>query len=261
QTFYAIIINYMVACTTGLLLFNQRLSLNEMVQKPYFWGSALLGVLFISIFYLMAITAQKAGVSVVSVATKMSLVVPVVFGLFYFNEALGPYKAIGVLLALAAVYFSAMKQNGIKVRPRTFLLPIGVFLGSGIIDASINFFRETRVPESEFPLFSALTFAFAALSGILFIGVRSVKVPLRPNLRNVLGGIILGIPNFFSIYFLLKALGNNHLNSASVFTINNVAIVLFSTLLGITLFKERMTPRNWLGLGLAVASIVLVALF
>ena len=84
---------------------------------------------------------------------------------------------------------------------------------------------------------------------------------MRVNLRNILGGIALGIPNYFSIYFLLKALQNEYLTSASIFTINNVAIVLLSTFLGILLFKEKISAKNWGGILLAVTSILLVALY
>jgi len=84
---------------------------------------------------------------------------------------------------------------------------------------------------------------------------------VKITFRNILGGVALGVPNYFSIYFLLKALQHDSLNSASVFTINNVAIVMLSTLLGIIIFKERLSFKNWAGIGLAVISILLVALF
>ncbi|MEQ8422363.1 MAG: EamA/RhaT family transporter, partial [Arenibacter algicola] len=43
--------------------------------------------------------------------------------------------------------------------------------------------------------------------------------------------------------------------------INNVAIVMFSTLLGVVLFKERISIKNWMGITLAIISILLVAFF
>ena len=53
--------------------------------------------LFIIVFNLMAITTQRSGLSVVSVATKMSVVVPVLFGLIYYKESLGGIKLDQVL--------------------------------------------------------------------------------------------------------------------------------------------------------------------
>ena len=78
--------------------------------------------------------------------------------------------------------------------------------------------------------------------------------------KNLLGGVALGIPNYFSIYFLVQALRANGLESSTIFTLNNVAIVMLSTLLGIILFKEKLLAKNWLGIGLAVISLILVTL-
>ncbi|SHI94850.1 DMT family transporter [Pseudozobellia thermophila] len=261
ETLYAIVTNYVVACLVGLLFYTGDVPYSEIARKPWFWGTLALGLLFIVVFNLIAATAQRIGVSVASVATKMSLVIPVVFGMVVYGEELGIGKQIGILLALAAVYFASIKGKSIRVRRPSLLLPLGVFLGSGIIDTSIKYIQEVYIHENEYPLFSATVFGAAALTGILFAIGKSRHTPLRMDVRNILGGVALGIPNYFSIYFLLKALQNDTLNSASIFTINNVAIVMFSTLLGIVLFKEEISGKNWFGIGLAVISILLVALF
>ena len=80
QTLYAIITNYVVACTVGFFLYDGPVGINDLTGKPWFIGPVLLGVLFIVIFNLMARTAQVSGVSVASIATKMSLAIPVVMG-------------------------------------------------------------------------------------------------------------------------------------------------------------------------------------
>ncbi|QCX00280.1 DMT family transporter [Aggregatimonas sangjinii] len=261
QTLYAIIVNYVVACIVGLLLYKGTVAIATIPQKPWFWGAFALGALFIIVFNLMAATAQKNGVSVASVATKMSLVIPVIVGVAFYKEELGPLKILGIILALAAVYFASVKRKSGIIKVSSFVLPVLVFLGSGIIDVSINYFREAHIAPEDFAIFSATVFAAAAIIGLGTVVVKSIRSTFKINLRNVIGGICLGVPNFFSIYFLLRALGNEDLNSATVFTINNVAIVMCSTLLGILLFKERLIPKNWLGIALAVISIILVALF
>ena len=261
QTLYAIITNYIVACTTGLLFYDGVINVTQVYQTNWFWGTLALGVLFIIVFNIMAKTSQKVGVSVASVATKMSLVIPVLVGILLYQESLSVLKVAGIILALAAVYFASVKEGALKFSKKTLVLPILVFVGSGIIDASINYFRATKLTSVEFPLFSATVFAAAAFTGLLFILLKAIKQPLKVNFKNILAGIVLGIPNYFSIFFLLRALQNDLLNSASVFTINNVAIVMFSTLLGILLFKEKLIPKNWAGIVLAVISILLVALF
>ncbi|MBO0322498.1 EamA family transporter [Muricauda sp. CAU 1633] len=261
QTLYAIVVNYVVACMTGFFLYEGSVDIGQLVNSSWFWGPVVMGILFITIFNLMAKTAQVAGVSVASVATKMSLVIPVIFGIWLYNESLTWIQVIGIVLALVAVYLASLKEKHIVINRKTLLLPFLVFLGSGIIDTSIKYFEELHLTDEEVPIFSSMVFGCAALSGLVFISIRSKKTPIKINFKNVLGGIALGVPNYFSIYFLIIALRSDMLGSAAIFTLNNVAIVMLSTLLGILLFKERLSLKNWGGVALAVVSIILVALF
>ena len=261
QTLYAIIFNYLTACLVGLILMDRSFNIAEVASKGWFPGTLLLGILFIVIFNLMARTSQVLGVSVASVATKMSLSIPVILGVFLYGEQMGMLKAFGVLLALFAVYFTSLKKTHLPLNRRLIYLPVLVFLGSGVIDASIQYCEQNLLSPGEFPIFSSTVFASAASCGVIFILFRSSKEKIVIAPQSIFGGIALGVPNFFSIYFLLRALQNEVLNTASVFTINNVAIVMFSTLLGILLFREVLSLKNWIGIGLAVISILFVAAF
>ncbi len=261
STFHAIVVNYLTAFCTGLLLYSGPVRLSEVPDQPWVGGALGLGVLFIVIFNLMARTSQQMGVSVASIATKMSLVIPVVAGLMLYGEQLNLIKVAGIGTALVAVFFASLKDgNQLLARNRRLMvLPFLVFLGSGIIDSSIKYLEANLVPEAEFPVFSAALFGFAALTGLGILLFRSPKDLLRWKPLNLLGGFALGVPNFFSVYFLLRALKFKGLNSASIFTLNNVSIVMLTTLLGILLFKEPMSPKNWTGVALAVVSILLIS--
>lgn len=261
QTVNAIVANYITACLVGIIFYQRTIDISTIPHTSWFPGTLVLGVLFILVFNLMARTSQLLGVSVASVATKMSLVIPVLLGIWIYNETLGLLKVVGIIMALAAVYFASLKESRIELRIKSLLLPGLVFLGSGIIDASIKYLEEYYVGSTEFPIFSASAFGVAAVTGIIFIAIKSIQGRVRISLKDIIGGIALGIPNFFSIYFLLRALQTEGLNSASLFTINNVAIVMLSTLLAIALFKEQVSIKNWAGIGMAVVSIILVALF
>lgn len=260
ETLFAIIINYVTACTVGLLIQGQYIEPSEMVNKPWLIPAILLGILFIIVFNLMAKTSQDLGVSVASVATKMSLAIPVLVGVWLYGEHLGSLNIIGIVLALFAVYLASVKA-GTHWQRKALLLPAMVFLGSGVIDVSIKYIQNFLVTPSEFPLFSSSVFGTAALTGFVFIGLRSPGQFLRFDAKNILAGIALGIPNFFSIYFLLRALDTPSLESATVFTLNNVGIVMCTTLLGIVLFQEKLSRKNWVGILLAIISILFVALF
>jgi len=229
-------------------------------EKPWFIGTLILGALFIIVFNLAAITTQRSGLSVVSVATKMSVTIPVLFGIYYYQENAGILKILGILLALVAVYLTSIKaKNGIAIKKKNLIFPILVFLGSGIIDTTIKFLESGYVNKTDVALFSSTIFSVAGTIGVIILCIQAAQGKLRVTGKNILGGIALGIPNYFSIYFLVLALRNNGFDSSTVFTINNVAIVLVSTVLGIALFREKLIPKNWIGIILAVISILLVA--
>ncbi|RMB56149.1 DMT family transporter [Dokdonia sinensis] len=259
NTLHAIIVNYFVACICGLSLYKGSTAVAEIPSQDWFYGTVILGLIFITVFNLMALTTQRSGLSVVSVATKMSVVIPILFGVLYYKESLGMLKIIGILLALVAVYLASIKsKEGISIKKKNLIFPFLVFLGSGAIDTSIKFMEGEYVAADDVPIFSATIFGAAAVIGVFIILYQIVTKTFTFKAKNVVAGICLGIPNYFSIYMLVQALRADTFDSSTLFTINNVAIVMVSTFLGILLFKEKLIFKNWLGIGMAVVSIVLV---
>ncbi|MDN3725433.1 EamA/RhaT family transporter [Aequorivita sp. SDUM287046] len=261
NTLHAIVVNYLVACSCGLYFQESEVVITEIANNSWFIFAVGLGALFITVFNLMALTTQRSGLSVVSVATKMSVVIPVVFGLVYYEESLGILKFTGIILALLAVYLTSNKTaNGLKIKPSNLIFPILVFLGSGIIDTSLKYLQGEYVARNDTPIFSATIFAAAAALGIFLLIVHSIQGKFQFKFKNVLAGIALGIPNYFSVYFLVQALRSDIFESSGIFTVNNVAVVIFSTIVGIMFFKEKLRPQNRIGIGLAVLGIILIAL-
>lgn len=261
NTLQAIVFNYFTACLCGFVAYKGDISISRLSESPWFIFTIGLGVLFIAIFNLMAITTQRSGLSVVSVATKMSFVIPVVFGLWYYKESLGILKTLGILLALVAVYLASIKKTkGLQIDKRNLIFPILVFLGSGIIDTSLKYLEDTYVAKNDVSIFSSTIFGAAAVSGVLLLIVQRIRGKLTFQYKNVIAGICLGVPNYFSVYFLVQALRSDILESSGIFTVINVAVVMTSTFAGILLFSEKLSIRNWLGIVMAIASILLVAL-
>ena len=260
DTLQAIVVNYVIACGAGLISYQKPIDLGHISNQNWFLGTFLLGVLFIIVFNLMAITTQKNGLSVVAVASKMSIAIPVIFGIFIYNEGTGFWKLTGISIAMLSVYLTSVKsKDGIQISRKDLIFPLLVFIGSGIIDTSLKFLETNYVAKEDVALFSAAIFGFAAIIGVLVLSYQVLIGKASLKLKNLIGGIALGVPNFFSIYFLIQALRTEGMESATIFTINNVAILIVSTLLGIALFKEKLLPKNWIGILLATISIILIA--
>lgn len=260
NTLQAIVVNYFTACLFGIWSYDEPLNIKEIANSQWLFGALGLGFLFIAIFNVMALTAQRNGLSVASVASKMSVIIPIIFGIYAYQEGVGAQKIIGILLALIAVYLTSVRPKTTKNLTKGLWLPIVLFFGSGIIDTSIKYLETRYVSENGIPIFSATIFAFAFIIGCGILSYKHIKQPKKLPLKAVIAGSILGIVNYFSIYYLLKALNHESLESSTLFTVNNVAIVMVSTLLGLIVFKETISKTNWFGIVLAVVSIVLVTL-
>ena len=255
----AIFINYIVAFSMGFLLAERQIPINEIYLEPWFPGSLVLGALFVSIFFVMAMTAQRNGVSVTSIAGKMSVVIPVLFGVFLYNESVTFLKILGIIIALVAVYLSSVKEDKSE-NTGTLLFPVLLFLGSGAIDTILKYVQVNHVADEDVSIFSGSLFGIAAIFAVLILAIKSIKKREAFGFKNVIAGIILGVPNYYSIVFLIKALQNKNFESSTLFTINNVAIVIVSTLVGLLLFKEKFSLKNKIGVALAILGIVLVTI-
>lgn len=254
----ALVVNYFVAFLVGLFFLDSGIVPTEIITEDWFKGSVLLGFVFISTFYATTLTSQRNGLSVASVASKMSVIIPITLGVILYNENLGVIKIIGILLALVAVYFTSKKETGEVQQASNLLYPILVFIGAGTIDASLKYLQTFHVPSDKIGLFSSVTFFCAFSVGILSILFLTLCGKIEFAGRNILGGIVLGLPNYFSLYFLVKMLEAKAFESATLFTIHNIAIVIVSTFAGILFFKERISLRNAFGIGLALFALFLV---
>jgi uncharacterized membrane protein len=78
--------------------------------------------------------------------------------------------------------------------------------------------------------------------------------------KNIYWGFLLGIPNYFSMLFLVKTLGAFPNASATIFPINNIGIVAVSTLVSVLFFKEKLNTKNIIGLVLSLVAIALISI-
>ncbi|HEV7349074.1 hypothetical protein [Telluribacter sp.] len=271
QSFHAIVFNYYACVGTGLLLMTDWGQFREVV-----WTSTptlltlSLGTMFVVVFVLIGQTAQKVSVTATSLAGNMSLVIPVVFGLFIFQNANKVYtfwNYLGLVLALGALALGAIQKKGSTSAAEAshttasylWLLPILVFLGSGTNNTLINYLSMSYYRPEQTTLFMIIACLGAVLVGTVILIYRIVQQGERLQLRSIAGGLLLGVPNFLSLYFLLKALGAFGNSAAFVFPIYNILTMLVSSATAWLIFRERLNGLNRLGLILAVLAIVLIS--
>ncbi len=252
----AIVANYIVAATTGFWLYDKQLSLSQIINAPWFGLILLIGVFFIGVFFLFALSTQKAGVAVTAVSSYMSVVIPTAAGFMMFGDVFGLQKFVGIVLALVALYLALAKEKGKnKIKIATIVLPLIIFFGTGANDLLMKIAQD-RYPSYELPVMVATIFSVALAIGLVLVLVQFFSGKTKLHLRSWLAGIILGLINFGSTYLLLKSM--EFYDSSTLFPIRNTGVVGLSALVGFLLFGERPSRKNWAGIFLAIASIVLI---
>ena len=262
DTFHAIVANYFFCVVTGLLFMGSTNPLRN-VQWDQTWvfiGFAL-GAVFVVTFYLMAITTQKFSMTVASIASKISLVIPVIISLVVLGTANRPYawyNYLGIALALVAIFFTSFQKNQAFSRSRekwTIALPILVFLAGGLIDTAINYTNYKHLEPVHASVFPLVVFG-----GAFFFGFCVVMFKWRrPSRSSLVGGALLGSVNYFSLYFLVQTLSNFNHDGAFVYPIVNTGIILGSALISLSVFQEKLNGLKIFGLMMAIMSILLIS--
>lgn len=279
-TFPAIVVNYIVCVLTGSLF----IAMGWIESPPVFetlksaeFSTALyiamgMGAFFIGSFYLMGLTTQLSGVAVATLSARISFVIPVLVNLWIWKSGGKEYdflNYLGLFLAITAVGLVSYKPSKI-IDPAVYkndnkkylaiILPIIVFFVSGMIDTTFNYTIKYKIVLlNQQGIFSVLLFGIAGLTGITVFTIQFLRKKITMTKKSIIGGICLGIPNFFSIFLLLKVLSGFNGDGALVFPVFNISVILLAAIASYFLFKEHLSTINKLGLGIAILAILLIS--
>ncbi len=262
NTFQAIVINYVVCVFTGMFFRGSGAVFRSLGEaEPWLLWAVLLGILFIGTFYLMARTTQLYSMTVASISSKMSLIIPVLFSLLVLGTRVREYTLfnyVGIVIALAAILLSSFRRRpgeNMVTKSGLFVLPLSVFILGGTIDTLLNTVNHHYLTEKEEGIFPIFIFLTAGIIGMIVLLFKKASF----SRKSLVGGLFLGIVNYFSVYFLLMALREFKNDGAFVYPMVNVGIILLSAVISRIMFKEQFRIQNILGLILAVLAIILLS--
>lgn len=265
NTFNVIIVNYITAAVLGLLLTKSNVDIFPLLKNDWFPYSIIIGILFIMMFVVIAKSSQVVGIAITTVSNKMSVIIPIAVSIIIDPlDILTNYKAIGIGLAILAVFLSVYRKRKVEFDPRNIYLPIILFLGMGLVDAFVKYAQHNYVADDVLPIFTVILFAMAAISGLITKLIRKTSFKDLMNFKILLWGIGLGISNYGSLYFLIKALNyknslGNAMDGSIVFGINNLGVIALSVFIGLIVFKEKFLKINWVGIILSFVAIYILS--
>jgi drug/metabolite transporter (DMT)-like permease len=257
----AIVINYFVCVATGSIFLGFHPFTNEYLHKPYFWFAMLQGFFFFVVFHYISKSTITLGVSATQVSNKLSLVIPVILAKFLFHDSISVLKMIGVVLAGLSVYLASQKtdeQKTIKTK-NAWLLPVGIFVGSGLLDTLTSYMQHFYFTTStDSAVYVIFCFSAGFISSGIYLILQLANGSEKFQNKSILGGIGLGIPNFFSIFIFIKALEAGVLQASALVPVNNIGVVFASAICAYLFFAEKLNNKNKLGLGMALLAIAFI---
>ena len=209
---------------------------------------AVNGIFYLASFVIYQRSVAKNGIVLSSTFMKLGLLVPIAVSVIW--EVPTIVQIIGFLIALVGiVLITGSKDDSARFSPGLILLLV---LG-GSANAMSEIFEEVGNSDlsSQFLLY---TFGAA----FLLCMVLAILNKEKPNRYTLFYGLLIGIPNYFSARFLLLSLGSVPAMIAHpTYSVVSVAAV---AVMGVCAFRERLSKRQWLAMGLILVCLVLLNL-
>lgn len=208
------------------------------------------GVLYLAGFVLLQVSVRRNGVVLSSTFMKLGLLVSIGVSVVFFRETPDVLQILGFSLAVAAiVLINFQKGTGgqAEFKPGLILL----LLVGGMADAMSKIFEELGDTglEANFLVYTFLT-ALVLCTGLM------LRQKQRPGKWEILFGLLIGVPNFFSARFLLGVL--ERVSGVIVYPVYSVGTILVVALTGVLAFRERLERKQWIGMGLILVALVLL---
>lgn len=248
--------NYLFAIFLSFVFFKPNFSDVNIGEFPaIYWA---LGILMPCIFVFLALAVRSAGLARTDIAQRLSLFISLCAAAFIFNEHFDRLKEVGVAFGFVAILLTMYrKENGSQSKYKWVYLLL-VFLGFGAVD--IMFKMVSQLPNIPYTTSLFIIYCIAFLLALIYLSYLKISQKTKLQPINFICGCILGLFNFGNILFYLKAHQAMANNPSTVFAAMNIGVILLGSLVGILVFKEKLSNWNYLGLALAVVSIILITL-
>lgn len=240
QGHYGILLmNYVVCVLAGLILTGRGLTQTDGKGMPVtIVFGVVTGLLYCGSFILLQWNVRKNGVILSSTFMKLGVIVPAVLAVVWFGERPGWNQGLGFILAITAILMIHLEKGKIRTEKAYTIGLLLLLLGGGLGDSMAKFYDVYGNPGLG-SFFLMLSFLVSGIiSGILVFRGRE-----KITKYEVLFGVLIGIPNYFSARFLLWALAD--IPAVITYPTYSIAAMALIGAGGVLMFREKLTKRQW----------------
>ena len=230
---------------------NVPLTLN-VETKPAITIGLVNGVLYLAGFVLLEMNIRYNGVILSNATTRLGgVLIPIIIAITFFHELTQWLQLIGITLAIISIILININdEEKINKSNKKCWLAI-LLLTSGFADTMANVFDKVgQTTYKNFYLFC--TFLIALLIAIIIAKKKKQKI----TKMDLLFGLFIGIPNYYSARFLLLSLGS--VPAIVVYPIFSVGTIIITSLIGFVFFNEKLNNYKKCALLLILISLIIL---
>lgn len=211
------------------------------------------GMLYLLNFALLQRNIGLNGVVLSSASMKLGAVlIPVVAAMLLFHEQMTLWQLIGAVLAVAAILLVNLEKGSVRQGQRKTGL-LALLAVSGITDTMANLYDKAGT-EAARNHYLFCTFLAALVFALIMAARRREKV----TAADVLSGVLIGVPNYFSARFILLALGQ--VPAVVVYPFYSVGTIIVIALIGLVIFHEKLSRQKAGAMALILVALALLNL-
>lgn len=257
--FWAIPINYIVCVSIGGWL-AANFSIEQLSSSAWLPFAAVQGILLAVNFFLLARTAQRAGVAIAALASRLSVAIPSVLAFTLYGDSMTSVKFAGLSAALLALYLcTAPEKNAASASAKLIQgMPLLVFATFGVYFTILKYLQTYYLDAESYHSYVMSGFVCAFLTSAVIGAAMGVFRAADFRLRHALAGILLGVINYLAVYALLQVLALRGWQSSQLFPIYSVGVVAVSTVLAFVCFGEKLSARKSVGLAVGAMAVALL---
>lgn len=258
--FWAIPINYITCVSVGACLAGGALSVDRLSSSAWLPFAAVQGFLLAVNFFLLARTAQRAGVAIAALASRLSVAIPSVLAFVLYGDSMTAVKLAGLSAALLALCLCCAPETNAGTASAKLIqgMPLVVFATFGVYFTILKYLQTYYLDAESYHSYVMSGFVFALLTSMVIGAAKRVFRPADFRLKHALAGIVLGVINYAAVYALLQVLALRGWQSSQLFPIYSVGVVAVSTVLAFVCFGEKLSARRSVGLAVGAMAVALL---
>ena len=207
------------------------------------------GILLLAGFIALQVNTKINGVVLSGVFAKLGVIIPAFLSIVIFKEQPKPIQILGFFLTIIAIILMNSGKGPSKTTSISALLFL--LLSNGLADSMAKFFDEFGNHNLE-----GFYFIFTFMVAFFLSCALAIMKKQHLAAADIYYGLLLGIPNYYSIRFLTKAVMS--IPAFIAFPTYSVSTIILISTIGVLFFKEKLSLHQKYGFILILFALILL---